>query len=83
MLICNLIAERYNQLKKEQYGIKFCTDTLYSMFLQQQGLDLGCSGVIVCYTPETCDNLDISCSSITINQDITYTCSSAITITQL
>ncbi|HPQ79738.1 MAG TPA: hypothetical protein PLG47_04760 [Candidatus Dojkabacteria bacterium] len=54
MLICNLITERYTQLRKEQFGITPCYDTLYSMFNQQLGLYLGCTGVVICYEEETC-----------------------------
>lgn len=83
MLICNLISERYNILRKDQYGIKYCLDTLYSMYLQQLGLELGCTGVVICYQPEICEDNSIDCSDITVTQSLTSTCTSAITITQL
>lgn len=54
MLICNLIEERYKLLKKEQFGLNICTDTYLSMLNQQYGLYLNCSGIVLCYTPETC-----------------------------
>lgn len=80
MLICNIITERYKQLRKEQFGLCTSTDILYSLYNNQLGLDLGCSGVVICYTPETCvGQTTESCTLMATQTFVTSTCSLVIT----
>lgn len=73
MLICNLINERYKQLRKEQFGLCTNMDILYSLYNNQLGLDLGCTGVTICYEPDTCvGSTTISCT-LSASQTITNT----------
>lgn len=73
MLICNIITERYKQLRKEQFGLCVNNTTLYSLYNNQLGLDLGCTGVVLCYVPETCvGTTTISCN-LSTSQPITNT----------
>ena len=52
------------------------TTMLYSLYNQQLGLDLGCTGVVLCYVPETCEGqTTISCSLTTSQTLITTSCS--------
>lgn len=70
MLICNLITEKYKQLKKEQFGLCTNRDMLYSLYNNQLGLDLGCTGVVVCYIPETCIGSTTTSCNIVLSQQI-------------
>ena len=79
MLICNLIIERHKELKKEQFGIKTCYDTLYSMFNQQLGLYLDCTDVTICYEPETCVGTTTVSCSLTTSQILTTSCTLVVT----
>ena len=73
MLICNIVTESYKQLRKEQFGLCANNTMLYSLYNNQLGIDLGCTGVVLCYTPETCvGQTTISCS-LTISQTLTNT----------
>lgn len=73
MLICNLITERYKQLRKEQFGLCSNNTMLYSLYNNQLGLDLGCTGVVLCYEPETCVGQTTTSCTLTISQTITTT----------
>mgnify|MGYP001570776527 CR=1 FL=1 len=73
MLICNLINESYKQLRKEQFGLCTNYDILYSLFNQELGLYLECTGVVLCYTPETCEGTTTTSCSLTTTQTITST----------
>lgn len=73
MLICNIITERYKQLRKEQFGLCPSTTLLYSLYNNQLGLDLGCTGVVVCYEPETCVGQTTTSCSLTISQTLINT----------
>lgn len=73
MLICNLITERYKQLRKEQFGLCVNNTTLYSLFNNQLGLDLGCEGVVICYTPETCVGQTTTSCTLVISQNLITT----------
>jgi len=80
MLDCNITTALYNHVRKEQFGICSNTDTLMSMALNEMRIDLGCSSVVICYTPETCENSVIACNIVIIQQTSTTSCS--ITVTQ-
>lgn len=83
MLICNLISERYKQLKKEQFGMEPCYNSLHSMFNQQLGLYLECSGVTLCYVPETCANTTtVTCELATTQVIVTNSCNLTATQSQ-
>lgn len=72
MLICNLIEERYKILKKSQFGLDYCDNTYLSILNQQYGLYLNCSGVVLCYVPETCASTIVNSCDIylqTLNEN--------------
>lgn len=69
MLNCNITEKLYGHIKKEQFGICSNTDTLISMALSQLRYDLGCGGVVICYTEEECEESVITCS-LTSTQNI-------------
>lgn len=81
MLICNIITEKYKQLRKEQFGLCVNNTTLYSLFNNQLGLDLDCEGVVICYTPETCVGQTTTSCTLVISQNLTTT-SCALVATQ-
>jgi len=63
MLNCNITEELYTHILKEEYGICSNTDTIISMGLTELRYNLGCTGVIICYIPETCvGTTTLSCS---------------------
>lgn len=73
MLDCNITEALYTHILKEEYGICSNTDTLISMALSELRTNLGCTGVVACYTPETCvGSTTVSCS-ITLEQPIIIT----------
>lgn len=72
MLDCNITEALYSHVRKEQFGVCSNVDTLLSMSLNEMRINFGCSDVVVCYTPETCDTNVISCSYI-LTQDLTST----------
>ena len=82
MLICNLIDERYKQLKKEQFGSCVNLDYFYSMLNQEYALKLGCEGVTLCYTPDTCSPSSVTCN-LTLTQDVATQSSCNLTLTQI
>lgn len=82
MLICNIITERYKQLRKEQFGLCTSTDMLYSLYNNQLGLDLGCTGVVVCYPVETCEGTTTTTCRLTTSQTITASCTATLVATQ-
>ena len=76
MLICNLINESYKQLRKEQFGLCTNYDILYSLFNQELGLYLECTGVVLCYTPETCvGTTTVTCTLVTSQTITPLSCS--------
>lgn len=81
MLDCNITEALYNHVRKEQFGICSNVDTLFSMSLNELRIDLGCSDVVLCYVPETCNTNTISCV-YTLTQDLTTTTYS-FTLTQV
>ena len=72
MLDCNITEALYNHVRKEQFGICSNIDTLLSMALNELRIDFGCSDVVVCYIPDTCESSTISCS-YPLTQDLTTT----------
>ncbi len=82
MLICNLITERYKQLRKEQFGLCTSTDVLYSLYNNQLGFDLGCTGVIACYPIETCEGSTTVSCNIVLTQALTSLSSCNIVLVQ-
>lgn len=80
MLICNLIEERYNQIKKAQFGLCTNEDMFLSLLNQEFQSYLGCTPFVSCYPIEECTSLDITCS-LTIGQTI-EPLSCSLTITQ-
>lgn len=73
MLNCNIISQLYNILRKTQFGICSQTneDTLLSMSLYQLRNDMGCSGTVLCYIPETCAGTTTTTCAVISTQTIT------------
>jgi triosephosphate isomerase len=75
MLECNIVTELYNQIKKSHYGICFNETKLLSLVQKQMRYDLGCTGVVLCYEPETCiGTTTVSCSLALSQTLITTSC---------
>jgi len=80
MLDCNITEALYTHIKKEEYGITSNTDSLISMVLNQMRYELGCTGVVLCYTPETCiGQTTVSCSLTTSQTLINTSCDLVVT----
>lgn len=73
MLNCNIITELYSILKKSYFGI--CSnsnqDKILAMSLYQLREDMQCSGVVLCYTPETCVGTTTTTCSVITTQTVT------------
>lgn len=82
MLTCNLITERYKQLRKEQFGLCTNMDILYSLYNNQLGLDLGCTGVTLCYPVESCEGSTTTSCNLVFTQNLPVTALCAITLVQ-
>ena len=79
MLNCNIVDQLYNQIRKKDFNLCFNETTLISMAQKQLRYDLGCTGVNLCYTPETCDGIVTVTCNITLSQNIdTTSCSMTI-----
>jgi hypothetical protein len=82
MLICNLIEERYKQLRKQQFGLCTNMDYFYSMLNQEYAIQLACEGVTICYIPEVCSSELINCN-LTLTQEVITPSSCTLTLTQV
>ena len=71
MLDCNITQRLYNHIRKEQFGICSNNDILFSMALNNMRYSLGCSSVVICYEPETCEGSTTVSCSIVLNQLLT------------
>ena len=75
MLDCNITEALYTYILKEEYGICSNTDTIISMALAELRYNLSCTGVIMCYTPETCvGSTTLSCTLSASQTLIQTTC---------
>lgn len=82
MLDCNITDALYTHILKEEYGICSNTDTLISMVLSELRYNLGCNGVVLCYTPETCiGSTTVSCN-IVLSQQVGSASNCNIVLTQ-